>query len=692
LDKGHGSARWSAADCLLPEKDVAIEDGHIHALSDEPWMGIRPCAALRPGGFVAIVYRLSQWDDPVRPVFRFWRGDGTFVERMAPGPVAGAGLWRGRIPLGTRRISVSPVARVGRFDFRIESIESLSFTALLRSGWGKAHRPARAALLTRLIGMIDESDLNLAWATEFHPFEDYAAWKAARERVIDLAGIDAPRTDWEKGPLVTLLLGGAQAQPNVHKAREARESTIDTVAAQLYPRWCLLVHAEADTSRADAEPRCRFLSDRDWMEMLAGDGPETGWLCALSPGDRLSPASLASLAERLPTLPQASLVYGDEEHIGPDGRILPILKPDWSPRLQAARPYLGRAVFVAAAAWRQWSLEERLGFVRNAVPPSRWLASLRAAEVLHIRRFLLASTRAGAPDLKDNRRERRKERAPTGRALPAEPSVCLIIPTRDRADLLDRCVTSIREQTAYKHYEILILDNDSVKAETTRLFDGLRSLANVSIVQTPGPFNYARICNLGAARTRADILVFLNNDTEALSSGWLAALVRQAVCPDVGTVGAKLLFASRRIQHIGVAVGMGNSACHFGAQEAEDAPGWLGRHRVLHEVSAVTGACLAVERRKFEAIGGFDEAHLAVELNDIDLCLRLGEHGWQSLVEPAAVLLHHESATRGGATFRPLSVNGEQRDYFQRRWRKVMRDDPYFHPALAHFRLVPALG
>jgi GT2 family glycosyltransferase len=139
-------------------------------------------------------------------------------------------------------------------------------------------------------------------------------------------------------------------------------------------------------------------------------------------------------------------------------------------------------------------------------------------------------------------------------------------------------------------------------------------------------------------------------------------------------------------------LGIGETAGHFGAGAPEADPGWVGRHSVIHEGSAVTGACLAVERRKFDAVGGFDSTNLPIELNDVDLCLRLGERGWKTVCLAATSLFHEESASRGGAKFRLLKVHEKERGYFVRRWCGLVRDDPFFHPAFSLFRRQQALG
>jgi GT2 family glycosyltransferase len=186
--------------------------------------------------------------------------------------------------------------------------------------------------------------------------------------------------------------------------------------------------------------------------------------------------------------------------------------------------------------------------------------------------------------------------------------------------------------------------------------------------------------------------VFLNDDTSVRSADWLTRLSLAAARPEIGAVGAKLLYPDGLVQHSGVSLGIGETAGHFGAGAPEADPGWAGHHSVLHEVSAVTGACLAVERRRFDAVGGFDSANLPIELNDVDLCLRLSEKGWKTICLSETSLFHEESASRGGAKFRLLKVHKKERMHFVGRWRRLIRDDPFFHPAFSLFRRQEALG
>jgi O-antigen biosynthesis protein len=239
--------------------------------------------------------------------------------------------------------------------------------------------------------------------------------------------------------------------------------------------------------------------------------------------------------------------------------------------------------------------------------------------------------------------------------------------------------------------EILVIDNDSALIETKMYLADLAGRERIRVLSMPGPFNFSRLCNQAAHEAQGPVLVFLNNDVEIIEANWLEALLAEACQPNIGAVGAKLLYPNGRIQHAGVVVGIDGRAGHFERGLEDGADGYFGHLNVKREVSAVTAACLAVEAKKFFAVGGFDEVNLPIELNDVDLCLRLNERGWRTICTPAARLIHHESASRG-ATVRPDERYGRQHDYFRGRWAGVIRDDPFFHPALSLDSLQASLG
>lgn len=626
---------------LIPRKDVIVRDGRYFSLSSEPWLRVE--ADFGVARFVEIVFRASLLDDPVRPVLRFVTPSRT-VDRILPGPVAGAGVWIGAMPQGAREILVCPTDRPGPFGFEIESVRPVGLGEMLARVWRRKRKKLWSYFLPTVFGFHAEAENALDWATNWEPLENFDSWLSRRARPFAQEGLDAPRSDWERGPRFAILVSGAGAAPD----RLAR--TLASIERQSYPRVRVL--------RSEAE--------------LAPLLVRADFVASLRAGDELADHALACLAETIARAPQAQLIYADELLRTAHG-LRPSFKPDWSPALAAARPYLGRCAFYAASMLAERDLGEAM---RTA--PFR----LARTEIAHFRRWLL--TRDEEPEA--------AMVAPLSTAAPAPaPSVSIILLTRDRPDLLGPCVESILRLSTHSCFELVIVDNGSRKAETFAIFDKARTDARVRVLPRPGPFDFARLNNEAVGLSTGEVVVFLNNDTVVVSPDWLETLSRHALEPQTGAVGALLLFPDGRIQHAGVTVGLGQDAGHFGALVGPDAPSWLGRAGHAHETSAVTAACMAVERRKFDAVGGFDAIHLPIEFNDTDLCLRLGERGWISLYVPSARLLHYESASRGSAAFRPMSVHAKERDYFRDRWRSVIRDDPFYHPALSLYARQPAL-
>jgi GT2 family glycosyltransferase len=261
------------------------------------------------------------------------------------------------------------------------------------------------------------------------------------------------------------------------------------------------------------------------------------------------------------------------------------------------------------------------------------------------------------------------------------PLVSIVVPTRDRADLLAQCAEGVLSKTAYTPLELLIVDNGSVEPRTKVLFDRLRQDPRVRVLDAAGPFNFSALNNLAAAQAQGEILLLLNNDISMPHADWLDALVAQAVRPNVGAVGARLLYPDGSVQHAGVAVGLGGVAGHLGYGVPGDTAGYFGHMKSPRNVTAVTAACLAMRKAVFDEVGGLDAENLAVAFNDIDLCLRVRAAGYDIVWTPHAELIHHESASRGA------DLTGEAQARFRsevlhmrRRWGATLDQDPYFSP------------
>ena len=237
-------------------------------------------------------------------------------------------------------------------------------------------------------------------------------------------------------------------------------------------------------------------------------------------------------------------------------------------------------------------------------------------------------------------------------ATPPSGTVSIVIPFKDRLDLLKTCLHGLRSGT-YPVHEIVLLDNGSTCPRTLRYLERIGTLSRIRIHSCPGPFNFANLCNFGARQAAGDFVLFLNNDVEPRTPTWLEHLVRLGGRTDVGVVGATLFYPDGTLQHAGIVPSAGGSWHHVHRGLTQ---GRLGEHAELaqaHTVPAVTGACLMIRSALFQALGGFDE-QFAVTYNDVDLCCRVRAHGLKIAISPQARLWHHESLSRGYAREMPF--------------------------------------
>ena len=263
------------------------------------------------------------------------------------------------------------------------------------------------------------------------------------------------------------------------------------------------------------------------------------------------------------------------------------------------------------------------------------------------------------------------------------PGVTVVIPTRDRADLLRACVDGLLRRTDYPDVRVIVVDNGSREPETHDYFSELAQDHRVEVLPAPGPFNYSALNNAAVRAASTPLVLLLNNDVVVRDAGWLREMVSQASRPGVGVVGARLLYADERVQHAGVVLGIGGVAGHSHKYAAPHETGEFGRLKLTHQFSAVTGACLLTHRDLFLRLGGLDEGDLAVAFNDVDYCLKVRTAGLRVLYTPYAELYHLESASRGlEESPQQLVRFNRESDVMRDRWAPWLLDDPAYNPNL----------
>ena len=432
------------------------------------------------------------------------------------------------------------------------------------------------------------------------------------------------------------------------------------------------------------------------------------------PSGVLASAALGCFAEVLPQVPDARLIYSDEDSISAAGRrAAPQFKSGWNPDLLYSGNYIGDFFLLSSRCVSElgvvdfsspaWSLDLLLRVER--------LANGCEGAILHIPRVLrhrFSDLGRGASASSEREREvleahftasgqegvavdshkvsgLRSVHWPVGEK---PPLVSLLIPTRDMLPVLKLCVDSILEKTTYRNYEILILDNQSVEPETLAYFAELELRPNIRILRYDAPFNYSAINNFGVCHARGDIIGLVNNDIEVINPEWLGEMVGHVRREAVGCVGAKLFYGDGRIQHAGVVVGLGGLAGHVHKFLPADARGYMNRLQTTQAFSAVTAACLLVRKSVFETVGGLNERDLQVAFNDVDLCLKVQKAGYRNIWTPHAKLYHHESVSRGIDNTREKRARFERESrYLRAAWPEFLDNpgrDPYYSPFLTH--------
>jgi GT2 family glycosyltransferase len=540
---------------------------------------------------------------------------------------------------------------------------------------------------------------------------EQAAWLAQR-----LTGNPALGHRGHPSRLVSILL--PVRDPDLAHLKVA----LDSVLAQTHAAWQLCIADDgsrsgpvkqllAETAR---DPRVRLVT----LDPPRGISGATNAALDLATGsvavfmdhdDELTPEAVQRLVEAFEHQ-EVEAVYSDEAVMDGAGRLTAAtLKPAFDPERLLAQNYVNHLFAVRTERLRRiGGLDPSFDGAQDHDLVLRLSEQLPVGAIRHLPEVLYhwrrvrgggsfsqksanraAAARRGLVEAHLNRLGARAgvEAGPLGFnrirwSLRDRPKVSVIIPSRDRPDLLRACIAGLQLHTDYPDLEILIVDNGSVLPEAVALLDQLRRFPAISVLSEPGPFNHSRLNNRGVAATQAPILALLNDDILVSDRDWLSEMVSLAVRPSVGAVGARLLYPDGRIQHAGVVLGLGphGIAGHELRGFAGDATGPQYRLVTTRRTSAVTAACLVVERAKFEAVGGFDEAAFPIAFNDVDLCLRLSAAGYDSVWTPFSRLIHRESASRGktlDAAF--LEAVAQMRQ----RWGGQLRDDRYSHPQLS---------
>jgi GT2 family glycosyltransferase/SAM-dependent methyltransferase len=504
---------------------------------------------------------------------------------------------------------------------------------------------------------------------------------------------------------------------------------IDSVVNQIYDNWELCIVDGGSTKRyikrvlneyvrKDSRIKVKFLTEN---KGIAGNSNEALALATgdfvgfLDHDDELVPSTLYEVVKTLNKYPDICYIYSDEDKIDEQNkRMHPFFKPDWSPDMFLSCNYICHFSVIRK------TLVDSVGGFRGGYDGSQdYDLFLRVTEktlpsnIVHIPKILyhwrmIKGSAAGVSNakpyafisarkaLQDALVRRNIEGEVLDGMFPSsyrvrykiknDPKVSIIIPTKDKVKILQRCINSVLEKTEYSNYEIVIVDNQSIERETLEYYDTLKSNCKIRFLKYESSFNFSAINNYAVLQIDSPYILFLNNDTEVISTEWLTAMLEHAQRNGIGAVGAKLLYPNNTIQHAGIVIGIvgnpsvgGHSHRFFSSKD----PGYFGRTMHSSDVSGVTGACMLMKKEIFEKIGGFDEA-LAVAFNDVDLCLKLRKSGLLIVYTPYAELYHHESMTRGYENTQEKRARfSKEVSLIREKWGDIIdKGDPYYNPNL----------
>jgi GT2 family glycosyltransferase len=559
-----------------------------------------------------------------------------------------------------------------------------------------------------MTGYFSNKDVYESWISKNEPDVTTLKWQVNFSK------------EFKRRPKVSIIT------PVYNPEKKAFAEMIESVMNQTYDNWELCL---ADAS---SEPyvkeiiekygknfekiKVRYLeknygiarNSNEALSLAAGE-----FIALLDHDDMLAPFALFEVVKSINENPDVDFIYSDRDKISDDGRRLdPFFKPQWSPDYLLAQNYLCHLNVVKK------TLIDRLGGFREGFDGSQdYDLVLRITEltdrIVSIPKVLyhwrlVSGSASGDPEAKpyaydaairalQDAVDRRGWKGTVTQGLTrglyrvrfhvnGKSDISLIIPTKDKSDVLKKCIDSILQKTTYSNYEIVLVDNMSVEEKTFRYYEDLKKVSRVKIkiLSYNEPFNFSEINNYAVSQTHAEYIVFLNNDTEVITEDWLETMLGFAQRKETGAVGVKLLYPDMTIQTAGLILDEKGNVWRSHHRHPGNSLGYGGRIQSTQNVSAVAAACMMIRREVFDEVGGFDP-QFVVAHGDIDFCLKLREKNYLIVYEPHAELYHHESLTRGYEDT-PEKVYRLQKEteLLLRKWRHLLKNkDPYYNANLA---------
>lgn len=525
---------------------------------------------------------------------------------------------------------------------------------------------------------------------------------------------------FDYSPLISI------AVPAYQTPVEFLRQMIESLIVQTYSNWELcIVNASPDNEEMQkvlaeysaGDSRVRFCNLKENL----GIAENTNRAFAMAKGefvglldhdDLLAPNALYEIVTILQDHPQADALYTDEDKVTTelDEHFQPHLKPDFNLDLLRSNNYICHFFVVRK------SIVEKAGGFRKEFDGAQdydfiFRCTENAGEVLHVPEILY-HWRTHKASTADNPASKMYAFEAGKRAIEAhlertgtegevshtqdlgfyrvkypvqgKPLVSVIIPNKDEKETLQTCLEMLEKNTGYQNFEIIIVENNSTTDEIFRYYKELSGNRKIHLLRWGKEFNYSAINNFATAHAKGEYLLFLNNDVKSINPDWLEEMLGVCQRPEVGGVGAKLIYPDNTIQHAGCVIGMGGIAGHMFVDMPADRTGYLHKASLLQDMSAVTAACLLMKKEVFEQAGGFTE-ELAVAFNDVDLCLKVRKNGYLIVYDPYAKLYHMESKTRGAEDSKEKVRRFQTEiEYMRCHWIDILKNgDPCYNKNLS---------
>lgn len=729
--------RWKKHRVILrPICQIVCHGDEFESIGEDPQLLITSTRYRSPSGWSLICYSGSAQSYPLKPKIYVDTGQG-FSETSAIQLnciVHGIAQEIIRLPDQVTALRFDPMDTQGKFtinNFEIIEIGKVQLSILLiwryvipiiRTPSSGIHVLKKAMQAVQRDGFSALKNL-LVDKIKRGPLENYYQWIHEYDVLTDVdRGLIQKRiAQMSYKPLISVVMPVYNI--DVRWLCEA----IKSVRNQLYSHWELCIADDASSKgevkdvlkeyeRLDSRIKVVYRENNGHISAASNSALclATGeFIAFMDHDDVLAEHALYLVAEELNKHPDADIIYSDEDKIDEQGqRYEPYFKSDWNPDLFYSQNFVNHL-----GIYRRKLINEIGGFRLGYEGSQDYDLALRVVErtskdkirhipfILYHWRAISGSTALAVGEKNYAHEVARKalryhfERLGTKVQVtngigayhrviyeipkPA-PLVSLIMPTRDRLEFLRRSVKDILQATDYANVELIIVDNQSEQRDTITFLKNIQSDRRVRVLKYDRPYNFSAINNMAVREANGNIIGLVNNDIGVINSGWLTEIVSHAVRQEIGAVGVMLYYPNDTIQHAGVVLGIGGVAGHVHKHLPRGISGYFSRAALIQNFFAVTAACILMRRSVFKEVGGLDEDNLPVAFNDVDLCIKIHNHGYRILWTPYAELYHYESATRGSDhTPEQLPRFRNEVNYMKQRWKDILNNDPYYSPNLS---------